>query len=72
MSEYAQSWRKKLRLQALVDIAKHELESGKEINQIYEKLDHEMQTRWKLVIGTRKQYIDTVNKILTNQYVLVT
>ena len=72
MSEYAQSWRKKLRLQALVDIAKHELESGKEINQIYEKLDHEMQTRWKLVIGTRKQYIDTVNKILTNQCVLVT
>lgn len=72
MTEYAQSWRKKLRLQELVDIAKHELESGKEINQIYEKLDQEMQTRWKLGISTKKQYLDTVNKILTNQYVLVT
>jgi hypothetical protein len=57
---------------AVRHIAKHELESGKETNQIYEKLDQEMQTRWKLGISTKKQYLDTVNKILTNQYVLVT
>ncbi len=69
MTEYAQTWRKKLRLKILVDIAKHEVESGKEINEVYKSLDKEMQYRWKLVNSTRKQYLDDVHKILTNQYV---
>ena len=71
MTEYAQTWRKKLRLQILVDIAKNELESGKETNQVYERLDEEMKMRWKLVITTRKQYLDDVKKILTIQNILV-
>ena len=71
MPEYAQTWRKKLRLKVLIDIAKQEIEEGKESNQIYEKLDCEMQIRWKLVSSTRKQYLDDIKKILTNQYVLV-
>ncbi len=53
------------------DITEKELESGMEINQIYEILDEEMQTRWKLVSYTRKQYLDSIKKILANQYVLV-
>ncbi len=71
MTDCVQTWRKKLRLQELVDIAKRELESGTEISQIYEILDKEMQTRWKLVLCTRKQYLDSIKKILTNPYVLM-
>lgn len=71
MIECARSWRKKLRLQKLVDIAKNQLESGTEMNQICEILDEEMQSRWKLVPCTRKQYLETVKKILAHQYVLV-
>ena len=71
MADCVQTWRKKLRLQELIDIKKKELESGMEINQIYEILDEEMQTRWKLVSYTRKQYLDSIKKILANQYVLV-
>lgn len=71
MPEYAQTWRKKLRLKVLIDIAKQELEEGTEINQVYEKLDYEMKNRWKLVMSTRKQYLADIEKILTNQYVLV-
>ncbi len=71
MAEHAQTWRKKLRLQELVDTARQELESGKEIALVYEKLDEQMQERWKLVSSTRKQYLENINKILTNQYVLV-
>ena len=71
MPEYAQTWRKKLRLKVLIDIAQEELESGTEIPQVYEKLDEEMYFRWKLAECTRKQYLDDVHKILTNQYVLV-
>ncbi len=71
MVEHVQTWRKKLRLQELVDTARQELESGKEIALIYEILDEHMQERWNLVSSTRKQYIENINKILTNQYVLV-
>ncbi len=71
MADSVQTWRKKLRLQELIDITKKELESGMEINEIYEILDEEMQTRWKLVSYTRKQYLDSIKKILANQYVLV-
>ncbi len=71
MIEHVQTWRKKLRLQELVDTAKQELESGKEITLVYEILDEQMQERWNLVSSTRKQYLENINKILTNQYVLV-
>ncbi|MFQ5476478.1 MAG: hypothetical protein ACE5DT_05545 [Nitrosopumilus sp.] len=71
MTDSAHAWRKKLRLQELVDIAKEELESGKEISQIYEMLDDIMQERWRFVNSTKRQYLDDVKKILTNQYVLV-
>ena len=36
-----------------------------------EILEKEMQERWKFVGSTKKQYLDDVKKILTNQYVLV-
>jgi len=47
MAEHVQTWRKKLRLQELVRIAKKELESGKEISLVYEILEEEMQSRWR-------------------------
>ena len=71
MAEHVQTWRKKLRLQELVDTARQELESGKEIALVYEILDVQMQEKWNLVSSTRKQYLENINKILTNQYVLV-
>ncbi len=71
MAEHVQTWRKKLRLQELVDTARQELESGKDIALVYEILDEQMQERWNLVSSTRKQYLENINKILTNQYVLV-
>ena len=71
MVDCVQTWRKKLRLQELVDVAKNELESGTEISKIYEILDKAMSFRWKLVNSTRKLYLDDVKKILANQYLLV-
>ena len=71
MAEHVQTWRKKLRLQELMAITRKELESGKEITQIYEILEDEMQVRWRFVGTTRKQYLDDVKRILANQYVLV-
>ena len=71
MVDCVQTWRKKLRLQELVNIAKKELELGTEISQICEILDKAMLLRWKLVNSTRKLYLDDVKKILTNQFVLV-
>jgi len=71
MAEHVQTWRKKLRLQELVDTARQELESGKDIALVCEILDEQMQERWNLVSSTRKQYLENINKILTNQYVLV-
>jgi len=71
MVDHIHAWRKKLRLQELMDITNQELESGKEITIIYEILDTQMQKRWNLVSSTRKQYLDDIKKILANQYVLV-
>ena len=71
MVDCVQTWRKKLRLQELVDIAKNELESGTEISKIYEILDKAMSFKWKLVNSTRKLYLEDVKKILANQFVLV-
>ena len=64
MSEYVQTWRKKIRIKILSDIAQRELRSGQETCQIYEKLDKEMRNRWNLVLCTRKQYIEEINKSL--------
>jgi len=66
MIDHVQTWRRKLRLQELVVIAKQELESG-----IYEILEQVMQERWRFVGTTKRQYLDDVKKILANQYVLV-
>lgn len=71
MYEYSQSWRRRLRLQYLVDIASIELKSGKEFDEFSQKLDLEMQIRWRLAPSTRKQYLDTVRKVISNQFVLV-
>jgi len=71
MYEYSQSWRRRLRLQFLVEIARIELKSGKEFDEFSQKLDQEMQIRWKLVPSTRKQYLNTVRKVISNQFVLV-
>ena len=71
MVEHVLAWRKKLRLQELLIITKQELESGKDLGLINEILDIQMQKRWNLVSTTRKQYLDDIKKILTNQYILV-
>ncbi len=71
MTDHVQTWRRKLRLQELVVIAKQELESGKEITLVYEILEQVMQERWRFVGTTKRQYLDDVKKILANQYVLV-
>ena len=73
MTEYAQSWRKKLRIKQLVDIAKSELGENyndEDIKNIQEKLDSEMKSRWKLIKNTRKEYFEIVQKILRKEYVL--
>ena len=74
MSEYSQSWRKKIRLKLLVDIARQELQNESHDENgmagIRERLDSEMKARWKLVKNTRKEYLDLVEKILKKEYVL--
>lgn len=64
MSEYVQTWRKKIRIKILHDIAQRELKSGQEPFQVYEKLEKEMKNRWNLVLCTRKQYLEEINKVL--------
>ncbi|MCV0392378.1 MAG: hypothetical protein K5790_03670 [Nitrosopumilus sp.] len=71
MGDCVQTWRKKIKLQELTEIAKQELKTENDINQVYKKLDLEMQIRWRFVSSTRKQYIEDIKKILANQYVLV-
>ena len=71
MYENSHSWRKRIRLQELVTITEQELESGKSFEEITEMLEEEMKSRWNLVVGTRKQYLDTIRKVLDNQYVLI-
>ena len=57
MVEYAQSWRKKLKIKQLIDIAKEELgeDYDDDIKKIQEKLDSEMKTRWKLIKKYQKR-----------------
>ena len=52
-------------------IARKELDSGKDISQVYEILEEQMSIRWRFVGTTKKQYLDDVTKILANQYVLI-
>ena len=70
MADCAHTWRKKLRLQELMVIAKREINAGEEIDLIYEILEDEMQARWRFVGSTRRQYIEDIKRILANQYVL--
>ncbi|WP_316505428.1 hypothetical protein [Nitrosopumilus sp.] len=74
MAEYSQSWRKKLRIKLLVEIAQQELkgESYDENNmrRIREKLDSEMKVRWNLIKNTRKDYLERAEKILRKECVL--
>ena len=70
MTDCAHTWRKKLRLQELMVVAKYEIDAGEEIDLVYEILEDEMQTRWGFVGSTKRQYIDDIKKILANQYVL--
>ena len=62
MVDHIHTWRKKLRLQELMDITNQELESGKEITVINEILDKQMQKRWNLVSTTRKQYLADIKE----------
>ena len=70
MVDCAHTWRKKLRLQELMIIAKREINAGEEIDIVYEILEDEMESRWRFVSSTRRQYIDDIKRILANQYVL--
>ena len=74
MTEYSQSWRKKLRIKLLVEIAQQELKGEsydeKDVKRIREKLDSEMKTRWNLIRITRKDYLERIEKILRKEYVL--
>ena len=70
MVDCAHTWRKKLRLQELMIVAKRELDAGEEIDLVYEILEDEMQARWRFVGSTKRQYIADIKKILANQYVL--
>ncbi|MFQ5440574.1 MAG: hypothetical protein ACE5DL_03825 [Nitrosopumilaceae archaeon] len=71
MVEYAQTWRRELRIQELVKIAKKELELGTEIPKIYQILDDVIYAKWKSIPTTRRQYLESVKKSLANQHVIV-
>ncbi|MBT8242351.1 MAG: hypothetical protein HKP34_01380 [Nitrosopumilus sp.] len=70
MSDCAHTWRKKLRLQELMIVAKREIDSGEEIELVYEMLEDEMEARWRFVGSTKRQYLEDIKKILANEYVL--
>jgi hypothetical protein len=70
MVDCVHTWRKKLRLQELMIVAKRELDAGEEIDIVYEILQDEMESRWRFVDSTKRQYIEDIKKILSNQYIL--
>ncbi|HUU49150.1 MAG TPA: hypothetical protein VMW55_10280 [Nitrosopumilaceae archaeon] len=70
MADYAQTWRRELRIHELVEIAKKEIEIGTEINKIYEILDDVIYTKWRSIPTTRRAYIESVKKNLINQYMI--
>jgi hypothetical protein len=70
MHDHPSVWRRELRLQTLVGIAKKELQLGKEFDEFSDSLEQEMTSRWRLVSSTRKLYLGFVKKVLDNQLVL--
>ena len=70
MADYAQTWRRELRIHELVEIAKKEIEIGTEINKIYEILDDVIYVKWRSIPTTRRAYIESVKKDLVNQYMI--
>ncbi|MDH3278005.1 MAG: hypothetical protein OEL77_06915 [Nitrosopumilus sp.] len=71
MAEYAQTWRRELRIHELVEIAKKEIALGTEISQIYQILDDVIYAKWRSIPTTRRAYIESVKKDLANQYTIV-
>lgn len=67
MADCVQTWRRQLRIQELANIAKEKLESGTEITIVYEILDEIIVSKWRSIPTTRKQYLDSVKKVLENQ-----
>ena len=70
MADCAHTWRKKLRLQELMAVAKREIDADEKIDPVYETLEDQMQARWRFVGSTGRQYIEDIKRILANQYVL--
>jgi len=65
-----QTWRRQLLIEELANIAKEKLDSGEELNVIYDFLDMMIISKWKFIPSTRKQYLISVTKVLKNQNVL--
>ncbi|MCA9812282.1 MAG: hypothetical protein KC483_05405 [Nitrosarchaeum sp.] len=70
MYENSHSWRKRLRLQRLVALARKEIASGRKLDDISLVLEQEMQVRWRLAATTRRQYLIIISKVLSNKFVL--
>lgn len=70
MTDCVQTWRRKLRIEELVNIAKEKLESGIEVTIVYDLLDEIMVSKWRSIPSTRRQYLESVKKVLVNQNVL--
>ena len=70
MIDCAHTCREKIRLQELMIVAKRELDAREEIDLVYEILEDDMETRWRFVSSTRRQYLEDIKKIMGNQYVL--
>jgi hypothetical protein len=70
VADCVQTWRRKLRIEELANIAIEKLESGTEITTVYEILDEIIASKWKSIPTTRKQYLDSVTKVLENQNIL--
>jgi len=71
MAEYAQTWRREIRIHELVEIARKEIALGTEISQIYQILDDVIYAKWRSIPNTRRAYIEDVKKDLANQYMIV-
>ena len=71
MSDTPAAWRRKIRIQSLVKIARKELEDGRVFDEFSDILEQEMKIKWKLVPSTRKQYLVTVKNVLEDKLVLI-
>ena len=69
MADCVQTWRRKLRIEELANIALEKLESETEITHVYDILEEIMISKWKSIPSTRKQYLVSVTKVLTNNNV---